>query len=106
MADPIDVAKDVSIAFLSTSALLLTLILGFISPILSKGTTVTLMVQLATLMLIICAGASAGSLYVMVGQPVGTQRVPNRWYDVMFFSFLLGVGFVAFAIIIVSTPTG
>ena len=98
MADPIDVAKDVSIAFLSASALLLTLILGFISPTLPKGASVTL-IQLATLFLFACAGESALSLKRLVK----SERVSTKLYDVMFLTFLFGLGLIAIAIVIVST---
>ena len=58
----LDSIKDVSIAFLSASALLLTLILGFISPSLGKNALEQSTVEIATFCLILSALSATGVL--------------------------------------------
>ena len=62
MVEQIDVAKDVSVALLSTSALLLTLILAFVSP--SASATIKIFILITTLFLF--ASVSFGAMTLIM----------------------------------------
>lgn len=101
MADPIEVAKDVSIAFLSASALLLTLILGFISPMHTLSGVVRTDILVATLALYVSAAFSASSLWKLIVYPPENSNglpISKVLYTIMWAAFLFGLAFIAAAI--------
>jgi hypothetical protein len=58
-----DFVKDVSLAFLSVNALLLTLVLGFVSPAVSGNPFIKMDVAIAAVMFYVSGGCSATVLY-------------------------------------------
>ena len=103
----LDSIKDVSIAFLSASALLLTLILGFISPTLGRNTLEQFTVEIATFCLILSALSATGVLGNIHEPLFDTffHRHPRRsklllqiLYSVQLYSFIAALLILAFTI--------
>ena len=103
----LDKIKDVSVAFLSASALLLTLILGFISPSLGKNPVEQFIVEIATLCLILSALSSASVLGNLLQPLIDTfyHRYRRRsklllgiFYVIQLYSFIAALILLAFAI--------
>ena len=103
----LDNIKDVSMAFLSASALLLTLILGFISPSLRANPLEQFVVEIATLCLILSALSSASVLGNLLQPLIDTfYHRRRRWsrvllgalYVVQLYSFIAALLLLAFAI--------
>jgi hypothetical protein len=101
----IDVIKDVSIAFLSTSALLLTLILGFVAPSIPQVGVERFAVAFTALCLILTAISAAGALVqladAVVDKPVAVKNFRVLHYmQIMFFFLALFSLLVAILVVV------
>jgi hypothetical protein len=103
----LDNIKDVSMAFLSANALLLTLILGFISPSLRANPLEQFIVEVATLCLVLSALSSATVLGNLLQPLIDTfYHRDRRWsgpllgvlYVIQVYSFIAALLLLAFAI--------
>jgi len=103
----LDSIKEVSIAFLSASALLLTLILGFISPSLGKNALEQFSVEVATFCLILSALSATGVLGNLHEPLLDTffhrhRRMPKLllqiFYSIQLYSFTAALLILAYAI--------
>jgi len=115
MGDQLDRWKDVAIAFLSTSALLLTLMLGFISVFQSNimffkagtvkttGTASSWDVVISTVALFSSAASSTLALFLLSEEKTHESKKLGRQMRLLFVfqfvSFMFGLFFLAVAIV-------
>ncbi|MGD0689423.1 MAG: hypothetical protein ABSA50_06585 [Candidatus Bathyarchaeia archaeon] len=102
MGDKTVFLKDVTIAFLSTSALLLTLVLAFISPSLPKLAVTKYLVLFATVGFFFTGFMSAYTLVALGGVVGGDDRAlgVRSLLLFQFFPFFLGLLFLLVAVVL------
>jgi hypothetical protein len=95
LTDQIDVAKDVAIATLSTSALLVTLLAGFTVLARAAG-EVTPIVQTSAIEFIVSCASSAIALILVLSysSTVVNHGPSGRWYKAIIAADLIGLTFL------------